>query len=89
MSHPTCYAFVPNNRPGSRIVLITFRESGYHSTTLDQTDMTEEEAQDLVAYMNGKLGVPLDVSESALRASMFGWHVPAAAPAITHFSLLG
>ncbi len=89
MSQPTCYACVPSNRPGSRIVLITFRESGYHSTTLDRGPLTEEEAQDLVAHLNNKLGVPPDVAESALRASMFGWHVPAATTAITHFSLLG
>lgn len=89
MTQPTCYAFVPNNQPGTRIVLITFRESGYHSTTLDRGPLDEEEAQDLVAHLNDKLGVPPDVAESAMRASMFGWHVPAAAPAITHFSLLG
>ena len=77
--------FIPGRRAGERIGLVKFYESGYYPTTLDRVEWTPEQARKRVEEFNSSSGVPNDVAESAMDASMFGWHVPAAKKAIEFF----
>ena len=83
------YAFIPQFKPGERIVFITYREDGYTQTTFDHVGMSEADCQQIVNNLNAQIGVPPNVADSMIAASMYGWHIPGAEAAIVHFSLLG
>lgn len=77
MSDVIAYVLVPGNKKGERIGLVRFGESGYYPTEYDQDDFPAA----AIAHLNVRLGVPADVAVSMFYGSMFGWHVPGAAPA--------
>jgi len=45
----------------------------------------EEEVDAFISERNNLNGISDEVADSAFGASMFGWHVPAATPAIEWF----
>jgi hypothetical protein len=85
----TAYAIIPLAEPGKRIAKVTYREDGYTPTVYDDPLFTQDDAEHIVAELNAAKGVTPAVALAMLAGSMFGWHVPAAEPAIVHFSLLG
>ncbi len=82
---PNILVHVLGNRPGRRIGVVKFYESGYYSTTADRENWTVEQVNAFVAEQNAFNGISEKVAKSALGASMFGWHVPAAKAAIEWF----
>lgn len=83
------YVLIPLAAPGKRIAYVTYREDGYTPTVYDDPLFTQEDAERIVTELNADSGVSQAIAEAMLAGSMFGWHVPAAEPAIAHFSLLG
>jgi hypothetical protein len=75
------YIFVSGNEPGKRIGIVKWFETGYYATDFDH-HQSEEAAREHVRILNYRLGIPEDVAKAALYGSMFGWHVPAAQPAV-------
>jgi hypothetical protein len=74
-----CYAYIPGNKPGDRIAVISFGESGYYPVRdWDQPTMTEADVKAFVERRNALIGVPKDVAQSMFDASMFGWTAPCA-----------
>ncbi len=82
---PNVLVHVPGNKPGQRIGVVKFYESGYYSTSADRMAWTDEQVDAFIAIENMRHGISEDVADSAFSASMFGWHVPAATPAIEWF----
>ena len=84
---PICYTVLRGNRPGDRIGIVKYGESGYYpvSNQIDNPAMTIEECKAIVGELNAKLELPEDVSESMQLASMFGWTVPVAYRAHAYF----
>lgn len=76
---------IPGRKPGSRIGIVRFYEAGYYPTDLDNQRWTAEQVEEFVNSFNASGGIPEDVARSAVEASMFGWHVPAAKPATEFF----
>lgn len=74
------------NKPGKRIGLVKFYESGYYPSALDKPEYTDAQVKQVIAKFNDFL--PENVARSAADASMFGWHTPAAQPAIEYFKQL-
>jgi len=70
------------NKPGERIGIVKFHETGYYPATIDRKEWSAAQVKAAIAEFNLEQGIPQDVAESALYGSMFGWHVPAAARAI-------
>jgi len=82
-----CYVTIPSNKPGERIGIVKQGEQGYYQCKgYDYAPNTEDQVRDYVRALNARLGVPADVEESALHASMFGWGTPAAARANWFFN---
>jgi hypothetical protein len=79
------YVYVPGNAPGKRVGLAKFNESGYYQSDFDNPTATDEQAEELVNYLNNRLGVSPEIAEAALAGSMFGWKVPAAQAAVEYF----
>jgi hypothetical protein len=75
---PICYVAIPGNKPGLRIGIVKYRESGYYQTDLDRPSLTETQVKIEVAQHNRNLGLPEDVSEAMFAGSMFGWDVSGA-----------
>jgi hypothetical protein len=82
---PNILVRVPGKKPGQRIGVVKFYEAGYYSTNADHTEWNDEQVDEFVSYQNRVNGIPDEVADSAFSASMFGWHVPAATPAIEWF----
>jgi hypothetical protein len=72
---------VPGARPGKRIGLVRYNDSGYYETAYDHPSYSEEQAAQEVRRVNAELGLPEKVIDSMESASMFGWHTKAAQPA--------
>jgi hypothetical protein len=82
------YIHVLGNRPGERINLVKYKESGYYACQpfkFDNNGMTASEVDQVVADLNAGLGVPEDVAGSMYAASMFGWDKPCAAVALRYY----
>lgn len=79
------YTVVRGNKPGARIGIVKYNESGYYATDLDRPTMTEEEVKETVAYLNERLDIPADVVQAMEYASCFGWSAPIAEPAHRYF----
>jgi hypothetical protein len=85
-----CYVVVRGNRPGERIGLVRMNEKGYYAAKgYDSARDTTEEVEAVVAHLNNILGIPADIATAMECGSMFGWHTPAAAPAVNYFNLKG
>lgn len=81
------YTVILGNRPGERIGLVKYNETGYYPCPgWDAPSMTLEEVKEHVAGLNERLGIPANVAESMTYASLFGWHAPCAAPAHAYFN---
>lgn len=80
-----CYVQIPGKKPGQRMGIVKFYESGYYPCDFDNVTATDAEVTETVNELNDRLGVPREVAGSAADGSMFGWHVPAAQPAIEWF----
>lgn len=76
---------IPGRKRGERLGLVRFYEMGYYPTSLDDPTWTTEEVEAYARDYNESVGIPADVATSAMEASMFGWHVPAATRAIEFF----
>lgn len=72
------YTFVKGNKPGERIGIVAYNETGYYATNIDDVNQTEEQVEEAVAYLNKRLDIPEDVAESMRYASLFGWDAPIA-----------
>lgn len=80
------YVAINGNKPGERIGLVKFGQSGYYlAKGYDYAPHSIEEVREVVSKLNERLGVPADVAEAALFGSMFGWACPAAYPAVSFF----
>ena len=79
------YVVVPGNKPGERIGLVKYRESGYYATSMDNPTLTIEQVQETASSLNRGISVPDEVAESMLFGSLFGWHTPSAQRAILYF----
>jgi hypothetical protein len=82
---PNVLVRIPGKRRGERIGVVKFYEAGYYSTSADREDWTDEEVNVFVSTRNEMNGISEAVATAALDGSMFGWHVPAATPAIEWF----
>jgi hypothetical protein len=80
-----CYVVLPGKPKGQRIGIVTSGELGYHLTDFDHHE-TEEECAEHVRLINDRLGISNVVEDSALNASMFGWHIPGAKQARDFFA---
>ena len=83
---PLCYAFHEGSAAGKRIVQIRAGEAGCDETTLDRAGMTAAEAQELIDFLNARLGVTFEQREAMVGGSMFGWHTGSADPALYRLS---
>ena len=80
------YVAINGNRPGERIGLVKFGQSGYYPAKgYDYAPHTIEEVREVVNKLNARLEVPQDVAEAALVGSMFGWACPGAYKAVAFF----
>jgi hypothetical protein len=80
------YAYIPGNKPGDRIGVVSFGETGYYPVRdWDQPAMTEAQVVAFVNRRNALIGVPEEVALSMFHASMFGWSAPCADIAKAHF----
>jgi hypothetical protein len=84
LKYPFVYVVVPGNKKGERIGIVELGESGYYVTNLDNHE-TAEECREHVRLINESRGIPLEVETSMRDGSMFGWHCPAAQPAVEFF----
>lgn len=82
---PNVLVRIPGKARGQRIGVVKFYEAGYYSTSADRQDWTDEQVNEFITTRNTMNGISEMVADSALNASMFGWHVPAAMPAIEWF----
>jgi hypothetical protein len=82
---PDVLVRIPGKRPGERVGVVRWYEAGYYTTSADREDWTTAEVDTFVIQRNLLNGISVEVAESALDGSMFGWHVPAATPAIQWF----
>ncbi len=82
---PNILVRIPGKKLGERIGVVKFYESGYYSTTADNVGWSEEEVDAFISERNNLNGISDEVAKSAFSASMFGWQVPAATPAIEWF----
>ncbi len=81
------YVTIKANKPGERIGIVKLNETGYYPANgYDYAPDTLDQVEAFVKELNGKMGVPEDVAESARMGSMFGWHTPAAARAVRFFA---
>jgi hypothetical protein len=83
---PLCYIAIPGNRPGERIGIVKYGESGYYKCDFDHLSMTEAQVTAYVKELNQGVNIPEDVATSMFEGSMFGWHVPAAQRAKEYLS---
>lgn len=73
-----CFSFQPTAAPGEYVVALRRGESGYAGTTYNEED--PEKAENLVNYLNRRLGVT-DLQRTCMEnGSMFGWDTPGADP---------
>lgn len=79
------YTVIHGARPGKRIGVVKYRESGYYLTDFDNPTDTLEQVREFVRNMNERLGLPADVADSMSYASCFGWDVPIANKAHEYF----
>lgn len=79
---------IPGKSPGKRIGSVVWYESGYYPQYFDRVEWTVEQAQAFCDDFNSRHGISSEIAESAMCASMFGWHVPAADKAIEFFKSL-
>jgi hypothetical protein len=80
------YTTVEGNKPGERIGLVKYNETGYYACPgWDDPSMSIQEVRDHVAFLNGRLEIPADVAESMSFASCFGWDKPIAERAHEYF----
>lgn len=84
---PNVLVHVLGAKPGQRIGVVKFYESGYYSTHADREQWTSTQVDAFIRDENAKNGISEEVADSALGASMFGWHVPAAIPAIEWYKV--
>ncbi len=82
MFNTICYVQVLTGAPAQRMGLVHWHETGYYPCTYDTAGRTDAEIGAQVHELNQGLGVPDEVADSALMASMFGWDCPAAKKAI-------
>jgi len=84
---PAVAAFVllQGKEPGFRIGAVRWMESGYYYCDADDATKSDEYASSLVGGLNKSLGLPDDVRDSAVAASMFGWDQSVAQPAIQYY----
>jgi len=73
-----CAVELLGNRPGERIGLVKFGETGYYPAHMDNADYTPAQVKQAILEFNVERGISEDVALSAKFASIFGWHVPAA-----------
>jgi hypothetical protein len=73
-----CYTVILGNKPGERIGIVKYGETGYYLTDFDNPSMTLEDCKTFVADRNKRLRLPEDVAESMQYASVFGWDAPIA-----------
>jgi hypothetical protein len=81
-----CYVVLHGKPVGQRIGMVTRGETGYYITDYDNNHETEEDCKSHVRLLNHRLGISEEVEDSALNASMFGWHIPGAKPALEFFA---
>jgi len=77
-----CMVYLGGNTPGERIGTIKRGEMGYYRSTYDDGRMTDAEAEALVDYINGKIGVTDAQAMAMTIGSMQGWGMPGADPAL-------
>jgi hypothetical protein len=82
---PPILVRIPGQVPGRRIGVVKFYETGYYSTTADHHEWNVAEVDAFIISRNLLNGISVEVAEAAMDGSMFGWHVPAAAPATQWF----
>ena len=79
------YVAIPGNDPGKRIGIVRYLETGYYPCDFDSQGNTIEQVKEHVNLLNERLEIPKNVADAMLYGSMFGWHVPAARPAVEYW----
>jgi hypothetical protein len=84
---PAVAAFVllQAREPGLRIGVISWMESGYRYSDADDPTRPDDYASSVVQQLNKFLGLPEEIRDSAVAASMFGWDQPVGQPAIQYY----
>lgn len=86
MTQQYCYGHVRGQKPGQRIGIIKYLDSGYYPCGMDIHTNTSEQVDTHIDELNNLvLGVTPEVRQAMEAGSMFGWRVPAAIPALKHF----
>jgi hypothetical protein len=81
------YVAIDGNKPGERIGLVKFGQSGYYlAKGYDYAPNTIEQVKQAVRDLNKRLGLSEEVAQAAFFGSMFGWACPAAYPAVVYFT---
>jgi hypothetical protein len=85
MTQQYCYIHVRGQRPGARIGIAKYLDSGYYPCDKDY-DLPDAEQVDMhIDALNAVRGISPKVREGMEAGSMFGWRCPAAIPALKHF----
>lgn len=87
MTTQYCYGHVRGQRPGKRIGIIKYLDSGYYPCGMDISSTDSEEVDAYIDEINLVLDVTPEVRAAMEAGSMFGWRVPAAIPALKHFGV--
>lgn len=85
MTQQYCYGHVRGQRPGKRVGIIKYLDSGYYPTNLDICSEISNDVDSHIDVLNAELGIFPEVREGMEAGSMFGWRCPAAIPALKHF----
>jgi hypothetical protein len=86
ISSQFCYIHVRGHKPGDRIGIVQYLDTGYFPTQLDNPNQKEaDEVDETIDSLNGRLDISVDVRYAMEAGSMFGWRVPAARAALEHF----
>lgn len=90
MTSQYCYIHVRGQRPGQRIGIAKYLDSGYYPCTSDVADVDREfedadSIEVVIDKLNAARGISFEVREGMEAGSMFGWRVPAAIPALKYF----
>lgn len=85
MTTQYCYIHVRGQKPGARIGMAKYLDSGYYPAHCDVLEHSAEEVDAHIDEMNAVSGISHEVREGMEAGSMFGWRTPAAIPALKHF----
>jgi len=89
MTQQYCYIHVRGQRPGARIGIAKYLDSGYYPVRGDVADLDkavgDKNVDAAIDTLNAAMAISREVRDGMEAGSMFGWRCPAAIPALKHF----